>query len=250
MAAEPLFIDDKSSGSIGRFVISFGGESLHNRIAAILFTLLLVSPDVWPDTVKLKSGKIVHGIIRERNSRLIQLDAGLGFPITYYLDEIQDVVEDDQGPSDDTSSAPASLKASNEKAGKADQMEQQGLAMIDEGKMDEGLALLRQAIGADPKAIRHFSLGGILFGNGVALSKQGDKDASLKIFREAQEEIQKATAMFDPGEERTLLSQAYYMLGEMHANAFDDKSKAKEFYEKSLSFYANPEAQRALDGLK
>ncbi len=220
-------------------------------MAAILFAFFLVSPNVWPDTIKLKSGKIIQGTIRERNARLIQLDVGLDFPITYYFDEIQDVIEDSQGPSSDQVSAmPAPIKASNAKADKANEIEQQGLAMIDDGKMDEGLALLRQAIDMDPTASRHLSLGGILFGNGVALSKEGNKEAALKIFREAEKEIREATITFDPNEEKTLLSQAYYLLGEMYANAFGDQSKAKEFYEKSLSFYANPEAQHALDGLQ
>lgn len=250
MVNQLLFKNSKSLGSRKRFAIFFRRDRSRSRIAVILFTLFLVCPNVWSDTIKLKSGKIVHGTIRERNSRLIELDVGLDFPITYYSDEVQEVIVDDQKASSDTAPTPAPQKNSGANNGKADEIEQQGLALIDDGKMDDGVALLRQAVTMDPKASRHLTLGSILFGNGVTLSKGGNNQEALKIFHEAEKEIQEATAMFDPNAERTLLSQAYYLLGEMYANAFDDKSKAKEFYEKSLSFYANPKAQQGLDAIQ
>ena len=230
--------------------IFLGKVKICSRPVFILAVFFSIPSNVWSDTIKLKSGKIVHGTIRERNSRLVELDVGLDFPITYYFDEIQEVNEDgSKKPMDTVFGTSVPLKTSNMGALKADEIEQQGLAMIDEGKMEDGLVLLRQALIMDPKASRHLTLGGILFGNGVALSKTAQKEEALKIFREAEKEIQEAITMFDPDEEKTLLSQAYSLLGQMYANAFADPSKAKEFYERSLSFYANPEAQQGLDAL-
>lgn len=212
----------------------FVQATINNKIVAMVLIALLTCPNVWSDTIKLKSGKIVHGTIRERNSRLVELDVGLDFPITYYVDEIQEVIADDQKASADTDSGVLVSKSNSDAGvGKADEIEQQGLALIDDGKMNDGVVLLRQAVTLDSTASRHFSLGGILFGNGVALSKEGQKDEALKVFQEAQKEILEAARMFDPDSERTLLSQAYYLLGEMHANALNDQSKAKEYYEKN-----------------
>jgi tetratricopeptide (TPR) repeat protein len=214
-------------------------------IVLVLLALLGFSCNAHAETVKLKSGKTVQGKIVERDKKTIQLDVGLDFPITYYLDEIQDISPDK--PPAAAAAASKSSVSSQETA--ADQKEQQGLELIDRGQMDEGLALLREAVRMDSAANRHLNLGSILMGNGVSLQKQGKAGEAAKIFHEAESEIQEAIKKFDAQEETMFISEAYNMLGAIYANGLSDQAKAKAFYKKSLSFYDNPAAQRGLQNL-
>jgi tetratricopeptide (TPR) repeat protein len=224
-------------------------KKVNSRIFLVLLTVLFYSPLAPADTLKLKSGKTVHGKIVERTSTALQMDVGLDFPITYYLDEIKEISPD--AAVTPTSSQKPSVAAPvvDAQEGQADKMEQEGLTLIDEGQMDQGLERLRQAIRLDARANRHLNLGSILLGNGVSLQKQGKSDEALKIFKEAETELQQAIKDFNPDEETTFISEAYNLLGEMYANALQDKDKAKAFYKKSLSFYENPAAERALKNL-
>ncbi len=221
--------------------------SANKRSLVVLLLMGVSLSTAQADTLTLKSGKVIQGKIVERNSRTIQLDIGLDFPITYYTDEIKDVSETPAAQS--PSSVPLKIPVVNLNVGKADQLEQQGLVAIDEGKMDEGLGLLQEALRLDPQGSRHLNFGMVLLGNGVSLQKQGKTEEALKILRESESEIQHALKLFDPDGETTFISQAYNLLGEMYANAFNDKAKAKTFYEKSLSFYDNPAARRGLAAL-
>lgn len=219
---------------------------LGTKIILIFFIFLLACPLASPETLKLKSGKIVHGKILNRSERSIELDVGLDFPITYYSDEILEITEDKSAVS---TAEDTTIPKINPKISQADGLEQKGLSLIENGDMNGGLALIRQAIAVDPQGNRHLNLGGILFGNAVSLFKDDKKDEAMPMFREAEKEIQEAIKLFNPDEETILLSQAYDMLGEMYAKAFDDKAKAREFYKKSLSFYGNPQAEDALKAL-
>jgi tetratricopeptide (TPR) repeat protein len=208
----------------------------------VLWTALFSVSGARAETITLKSGKVVEGKIVERDSRSVQLDVGLDFPITYYLDEIKTISENSATPV--SSKVPPAV--SDTDAHKADVLEQKGLGLIDDGRMDDGIQLLREAIRIDPQANRHLNLGSILFGNGVALQKKGNSDEAVKTFKEAESELQQAIKQFDPNGETTFLSEAYNLLGEIYAHGFNDKAKAKNFYEKSLSFYDNPDAKRGL----
>jgi tetratricopeptide (TPR) repeat protein len=220
------------------------------RILSVLLAVLFSATSAWAETITLKSGKVVEGKIVDRDSRSIQLDVGLDFPITYYLDEIKTISEAPSKPAAAPSVSGSTLAASDEQAHKADDIEQQGLGLIDDGHMDQGVKLLREAIKIDPQANRYLNLGSILFGNGVALQKQGQSDEAAQTFKEAEDQLQQAIKRFDPNGETTFLSEAYNLLGAIYANGFNDKTKAKAFYEKSLSFYDNPEAKRGLAALK
>ena len=217
-------------------------------MAFILFFVLLVSPPAHPDTLILKSGKTVQGTIRERNDKSVQLDVGLDFPITYYLDEVQKIVPDNQTNASNNG-AKLSAGVLHINSDEADDLEQQGLDLIEAQKMDEGIVLLRKAVTLDPKANRHLNLGTILSGNGVSLFKQGKKESALKILKESESEIKQAIKTFNPNQENTFLSQAYYLLGEMYAQAFGDSAGAREYYTQSISFYNNPAAERGLKAL-
>ena len=234
---------DTKSKSVG-----CSGRNLRYRIFFILFCILLVSPAAAPDTLILKSGKTVQGTIRERNAKSIQLDVGLDFPITYYLDEVQKITPDDQTNASNNNTK-QSAAASRTNSDEADHLEQQGLDLIEAGNMDEGLALLHKAIALDPKANRHLNFGAILSGNGVSVFKQGHKEDAIRILKESENEIKKAISMFDPNQESIFLSQAYYLLGEMYAQAFQDIDGARKYFKKSISLYSNPAAERGLKAL-
>jgi tetratricopeptide (TPR) repeat protein len=219
------------------------------RIVPILLMVFVFSSHSWAaDTIKLKSGKSVQGKIVERDSRMILIDVGLDVPITYYLDEISEVLEDSSVKAQ--SPSPSKGPVVNPDKARADTIEQQGLAAVEQGDTQGGLIFLREALRLDPQASRYLNLGMILFGNAVSLQKQGKSDEAIAIFREAEKEIQQALKLFDPKGETTFISQAYNLLGEMYANAFNDKSKAQSFYEKSLSFFDNPAARRGLQSLR
>ena len=220
-------------------------EIICRNTGLILSFIFFASNSAVADTLILKSGKTVHGTIRSRTAKSIQMDVGLDFPITYYPDEVKDVVLDNQINEADHIDKPASVK----NAAQADAFEQQGLDLIEAGKMDEGIVLMQKAIALDPKANRHLNLGTVLSGNGVALIKKGDKKAAVKTFKRSEEEIKNAIKMFDPKQESILLSHAYYLLGEMYAQGYENPAGAKKYYEKSILFYSNPAAERGLQAL-
>jgi len=216
------------------------------RIVLVLLIVTCASLSVQADTLKLKSGKVVQGKIIERNSRSLSLDVGLEFPITYYIDEITAISKDS-----DPVPVPAvqTVAVVNPNISKADKTEREGLELIDQGQMASGLALLRDAIRLDARGNRYLNLGSILVGNGVSLQREGKSQEALETFKEAEVQIQQSLKLFNPDQETTFISEAYNVLGEMYANALNDKAKAKAYYEKSLSFYENPAAKRGLDGL-
>lgn len=205
-----------------------------------IFALFFHSP-AYSETLILESGRTVHGKVLERTDKTIKIDVGLDFPITYYLDEV-DRVENDSPPQQDA-------KPERSQEDDANALELQGLELIDQEKMNEGIELLRKAIGLDPKPNRHLNLGAILSGNGIAMFKEGRKDEAVVLFKEAEGELNKAIDLFDPKKESTFLSQAYYLLGELYAQALSDPDKAREYYQKSLLLFENPAAQRGLKAI-
>lgn len=210
-------------------------------VMAIIFILVLQLPIAGAETLILESGRTVHGKVLERTEKTIRIDVGLDFPITYYLDEV-DRVETD-------SPAEQGTKPERSQEDDANALELQGLEFIDQNKMVDGIELLRKAIEMDPKPNRHLNLGAILSGNGIALFKEGRKYEAAVIFKEAESELNKAIGLFDPKKESTFLSQAYYLLGELHAQAFGNPEKAREYYQKSLLLFENPAAQRGLKAI-
>ena len=108
------------------------GRFWKNPRCAILIGLVFIfcTPAVHSDTVILKSGKTVQGKIGNRTEKAIEIDVGLGFPITYYLDDIQSIDSDSQ--KDDK----AVVHTSSDKVEEADSLERQGLELIEAGEMD------------------------------------------------------------------------------------------------------------------
>ncbi len=189
------------------------------------------------ETIKLKSGQTIHAKVLKEDKDSIVVDAGIDTPVTYFLDEIKEILPDEELPA-----PPVDPKI----GAAADVLESQALDLIDAQKMEEGLALMRQAIAQDPNPTRYMNYGSVLFGNGVELFKNGLEDQGKKVLRQSEEQLNKAIAGFDKTRDNLFLSQAYFLLGEMYRNAFGDPAKAKELYTQCLAFADHDGAKAAL----
>lgn len=218
-----------------RELFKVNSDGLLYLVCFLLFVFLPV--DIFAETILLKSGKSIEGVIKEQTDKAILLDVGLSVPITYYLDEIKQIIAD---------KTPQTQNFQFSHSQQADALEQKGLSLIERGELPEGIVMLRQAVELSPDANRYLNLGAILFGNGVAFFKQGNKQEALKTFRESQQALESAIELFNQDTQPMFLAQAYLMLGEMQAQGFEDKEAARRLYEQSLSFYPNPAAERSL----
>ncbi len=63
----------------------------HNPIFLFLAVILLCAGPAQAETIHLKSGLTIEGTIIERTEDSIKVDTGLGIPVTYYLDEIENI---------------------------------------------------------------------------------------------------------------------------------------------------------------
>ncbi|MFH1622761.1 MAG: hypothetical protein ABIA97_06580 [Candidatus Omnitrophota bacterium] len=57
----------------------------------LTISLLFISSFTFAETIILKSGKIIKGKIVERADGEVKVDIGIGFPITYYLSEVESI---------------------------------------------------------------------------------------------------------------------------------------------------------------
>ena len=202
----------------------------------ISFLCWIVPSAGFCEVIQLKSGQNVQGKILHRDKDSVQVDVGIETPVTYFFDEIKQILPDQQAPL--TTAVPLSRQA--------DQLEDQAVEFIDEDKMEEGLKLMKKAMDVDPKPMRHMNYGSILFGNGVADFKAGRQPQAVEILHQAEDQLNQAISGFNPKKEGVFLAQAYFLLGEMYLNAFGDKEKSKTFYQKALTYYDHEGAKAAL----
>ena len=185
------------------------------------------------DRIVLKSGQTVEGKIISQDDKKVILNSSINAPITYYRDEIAEITL-----------APFADPASN-----ADKMENEAVALIDEGKREAGLAKLIKAIELDPTPLRRMNFGSVLFGDGVEAYKKGDLQGGISTLRRCEKELLKAIEGFAPANDSAYISQCYFLLGEMYAHAFNDRNKANEYYTKALDNFDHPAAREALENL-
>jgi len=136
------------------------------------------------------------------------------------------------------------------KTQQANRLESQAIESIDADQMEEGLRLMQQAIEIDPSAVRHMNYGSILFGNGVVDFKNGKKHEAVRLFKQAEDQLSQAIAGFDPQANAAFVAQAYFLLGEIYLNAYNDQDMAHDFYYKSLEYYDNTSARDAIEQLR
>ncbi|MCK9604312.1 MAG: tetratricopeptide repeat protein [Candidatus Omnitrophica bacterium] len=123
-----------------------------------------------------------------------------------------------------------------------------GIKLIQEGKMDEGLDLIRQAIQADPqKPDWHMNYGSLLFKKGQQIFQSGNMQEAQGVFKEAEKELLLATQLFKEADNK-LKSHCYFLLGDIYYYVYSEKEKARNFYQKSLELYS--EHQEAREALK
>ena len=136
-----------------------------------------------------------------------------------------------------------------ETPGKANELFQSGMGLIKEGKLNEGLGMLKQASEAEPtRADLHMNYGSMLFVIGAQIYQKGNAEGAAPIFQEAERQLLWATEMFTKKEEGTLKAQCYYVLGDISLHVKQDKEKAKGFYQKALVCY--PQHGGAIEALK
>ena len=204
-------------------------------ILAIAFMLTSASPSA-AEVIFLKNGKHIEGKIVKEDSKSVVIDVGIELPVTYYRDEIRGIEK--EFPVD-----PLAVS-------QADAMEAKAVELIDQGKMSEGLDLMRQALVLAPSAQRHMNFGSILFGNGVMLFKNGQQEQGRNMLRQSEEALTKALAAFDKERDAFFMAQCFYLLGEMYSHAFQDEAKAKDYYTEAVALVSHPGATKALNDLK
>ncbi len=112
-----------------------------------------------------------------------------------------------------------------------------GLLNIKNGKMDEGLALIKKATQIAPDdANWHMNYGSMLFSKGQQVFQAGNKQEGSAIFKEVEKELLLAIKLFKESNSIEI-SQCYFLLGDVYYYAFEDPVKAKSFYQKSLKYY-------------
>ena len=155
----------------------------------ILWITLIVASWSWAETIELKSGQIIKGKIIVQNKDSIQVDVGVKVPLTYFTDEIKQILADIP-----------QIKKKKKKfiPSQADRLEQKAVELIDENKMDEGIQLMEQAVELGPTPLRRMNYGSILFGHGAADFKKGSHAQALKTLYQAQQQLNQAIEGFDP----------------------------------------------------
>lgn len=113
----------------------------------------------------------------------------------------------------------------------------QAADLLDQGKGDEALALLKQMTEERPEeAPAHMNYGSILFAKARVWFQSGHEQESLPLFKEAETHLKKAAELFDD-RDSALKGQSYYLLGDIYSYVYQDSGKAKEFYEAALKSY-------------
>lgn len=205
-------------------------------ITAVLTAVFITSASTGDaEVIFLKSGKHVEGKILKEDKNAVVIDVGVDIPVTYYKDEIKGMEKD--MPYD-----PLAVRH-------ADELEARAVELIDAGELSQGMDMMRQALILAPTAQRHMNYGSVLFGNGVKLFKDDKKEQGRQTLRLAEDELNKAAASFDKGKDAFFIAQCFYLLGEMYANAFDDKARARDYYQEALDLADHPGAKKALSTL-
>lgn len=208
-------------------------HSIYLSVTFIAAAIVLTSNYSLAETLILQSGQQVQGKIVHKDQKSIQVDVGLEIPLTYFHDEIKEILPN--------SSKPVSP---------ADQLEEQAAVKMEEGQVEEAISLMQQAIEIGSTPMRRFNYASMLFGQAVKEFKASNLQKAMPIFKRAEITFNTAIRTLSPVKEPMFIAQAYFLLGEIYFNAYYDKEKAKAYYGKALSLYDNPSAKAALSALQ
>jgi tetratricopeptide (TPR) repeat protein len=121
---------------------------------------------------------------------------------------------------------------------KANELFQKGVALIKDGKLTEGLELLKQTTLLEPdRPDWHMDYGSILYNFGALLFQKGSVETAKPILQESERQLLWATNLFIKSTDNPLKAQCFYLLGEIYLHVVNDKEKAKSFYQKTLALY-------------
>ena len=138
-------------------------------------------------------------------------------------------------------------------AGEEVALTSKAMVLLDQGKEDEALELLRQAKRATPNdPIVHLNYASVLFYRGKDLIEAGKNTQGRMLFKEVQRELELTMTLADDSADgRAIKGQCAFLLGDTALYAFEDSEQATMWYEKSLEYNpAQEHVARALAKLK
>jgi tetratricopeptide (TPR) repeat protein len=125
--------------------------------------------------------------------------------------------------------------------------------LIDQGKLDESLKILRQALAIAPKEPdMHMNYASVLFIKGQQFFQFGFNDNAKKVFKETEDELITAIKLYKSNPSKDIndrsKSQCYFLLGDIYYYVYENKMRAKSLYQKAIEY--NPEHAGAAEALK
>jgi tetratricopeptide (TPR) repeat protein len=154
----------------------------HHKIIIVLMAFLFLSGQAFAETVTLKSGKTITGKILERSDKFIKVEF-YGVPVTYYLDEIENISGQESSPLATPRAATPSLKG---QAGEgtaepkdAQGYNERGLAFAQQGNLNQAMIDFTKAIALDKNYAAAYA------NRAHAYTKQGNLDQALVDYNQA-----------------------------------------------------------------
>jgi tetratricopeptide (TPR) repeat protein len=144
-------------------------------------------------------------------------------------------------------------EAVSDKLKEANKLMPEAAKLIQEGKLDESLIILRQAIAIAPQEPdTHMNYASVLFIKGQRFSQFGFDDNAKKVFKETENELISAIKLYKANPQKDAndfsKSQCYFLLGDIQHYIYKNDPRAKSLYQKSLEY--NPNHLGALEALK
>jgi tetratricopeptide (TPR) repeat protein len=141
----------------------------------------------------------------------------------------------------------------SDKYKEAQKLMPQAAELVQQGKLDDSLIILRQAIAIAPKEPdMHMNYATVLFVKGQQFFQFGHNDKTKKIFKEAQDELITAIKLYKARPDRDIKdsskSQCYFLLGDIYYYIYKNDTRAKSLYMRSLEY--NPKHAGSLEAIK
>ncbi|MDP2905813.1 MAG: hypothetical protein Q8O22_05885 [Candidatus Omnitrophota bacterium] len=116
-------------------------------------------------------------------------------------------------------------------------VESQGIMMVMQGQVDEGLELMKRSLKMEPNnAARHMNYASMLMAKGKSFFDAGQPADGEKVLVEAQEHLFLAIKLFkNTPPDRLSKSQCYALLGDIYLYGYDQKEKALGYYRQALA---------------
>ncbi|MFA5008693.1 MAG: tetratricopeptide repeat protein [Candidatus Omnitrophota bacterium] len=169
------------------------------RIKIFISLLVLTfSASVYAETIVLKSGKTIEGIVTDKTDKYIKVDV-FGIPVTYYLDTVESIdgekiasteIKKEMGIKREATSTKEAVKFEPQPVKKnlslgevkeAQEYFQKGINYFREKKYNDAIAEFEKALKVDPNLAEGY------YGLGYAYCSKNQCEASLPYFKKAIE---------------------------------------------------------------